>query len=152
MIFVVNFKRRTKCLTCPTYLPDHFAYASFQEVAHVHFQVRQFLQIFLTNKAPLLGSLQTNLVRKICDFLTRRKFWTKRVGGGWLYVRYVTVKVPVRRRVTELGPVLWVQNYFFRIRIRLFRKFWIRIQIRIRIRIQFRIRPNLSVKRQNQNF
>ena len=44
-------------------------------------------------------------------------------------------------------PVLWIRNYFFRIRIRLFRKF--RIQIRIRFRI--RIRPNLSVKRQNQN-
>ena len=35
---------------------------------------------------------------------------------------------------SAINPVLWIRNYFFR------------------IRIQFRIRPNLSVKRQNQNF
>ena len=35
--------------------------------------------------------------------------------------------------------VLWIRNYFFRNRIRLFRKFW--------IRIRFRIQPNLSARR-----
>ena len=30
-------------------------------------------------------------------------------------------------------PVLWIRNYFFRIRIRLFRKFRIRIRFRIRL-------------------
>ena len=42
--------------------------------------------------------------------------------------------------------VLWIRNYFSRIQIRigLFGKF--------RIRIRFRIRPNLSVRRQYQNF
>ena len=40
--------------------------------------------------------------------------------------------------------VLWIQNYFFRIWIQLFRKFW----IWIRLRIRFRIWPNLSVSRQ----
>ena len=39
-------------------------------------------------------------------------------------------------------PVLWIRNYFFSIRIRLFRKF------RIRIQIGLRIRPNLSLRRQ----
>jgi len=47
---------------------------------------------------------------------------------------------------SAINPVLWIRNKIFRIRTRLFRKF------RIRIRIQFRIQPNLSVKRQNQNF
>ena len=38
-------------------------------------------------------------------------------------------------------PVLWIRNYFFfRIRIRLFRKF------------RIRTRPNFSARRQNQNF
>ena len=39
-----------------------------------------------------------------------------------------------------VAAVLWIRNYFFRIR--LFRKF------RIRLRFRFRIRPNLSVRRQ----
>ena len=55
-------------------------------------------------------------------------------------IRYVTIVMSSR----YLPAVLWIQNYFFRIRIRLFRKFW----IRIRLRIRFRIRPNLSVRRQ----
>ena len=48
--------------------------------------------------------------------------------------------------LTRTRAVLWIRNDFFRIWIRLFRKF------RIRLRIRFRIRPNLLVKRQNQNF
>ena len=46
----------------------------------------------------------------------------------------------------QFDTVLWIRNYF--LRIRLFRKF----RIRIRFRIRFRIRPNLSVRRQKQIF
>ena len=73
----------------------------------------------------------------------------RRAGGGELFfykfLRFSSTDIqfnlllPIYLSIFT-DSVLWIRNYFFRIR------------IRIRLFRKFRIRPNLSAKRQNQNF